>query len=588
MELLPLSQRDGNGEPVPKRRRLSVKTSRDAPQARVYVNLPPPQAEEVPAPAVAPQGDAPVLALVAIGDEAEEAPDGPAAAEVAEEGEGEDGVRFPSRQMWNKFHKRLSRWKRSRPDFGEAGGANEALAQPLRNLCLADRKRLVDMWAEDDTLAPEYLRSFFVEYYARALAVSKGQLWRGRSVLLTYNGTWGNFTAEEFGIHPGAFPSVSSMCECLREHPRIHALRKEVVEKLQEWAPRFLFHDAAFSLELSVNTFEEAAGRRKDMTSVLGMKVFLPTGEDAPPPEPGAGQGVPIRVHLHIFLRNTEKFRVTSWSDLSFRGSVPVPSQHQQRRANSKKTGNMGLYYLQCPKVGMLCWGGTAAPYEDYLVDGTWAMNLLQQGKMSLQDCRAEIVRCGKNLPRLLENMEKLQLEQTNASMQKEITRVQNVLASRRRPFWKVPAVTEWLNTFRETRCRYPFLVLEGPSMRGKTQFAKALAPSEDMVLEVDCAGKTHPDLRLLRPDKHRFVLFDELAPNVVIEHKKLFQAGPSYVTLGSSVTNMYSFSVWSHALRLIVCSNKWTMELDNMTAVDADWIRANSVYVYCHSNLYQ
>ena len=144
----------------------------------------------------------------------------------------------------------------------------------------------------DDALAGAGLTSFFVEYYTRALGASKGQSWRGRSALLTYNGFRGHFSAHEFGIHPGVFPAVRNMCASLRERPRIHALRKDVVAKLQEWVLAFRVQDAAYSLELCVNTFEKAAGRGKDMSSLGGMMVHIPTGEDAPLPEPGAGQDV--------------------------------------------------------------------------------------------------------------------------------------------------------------------------------------------------------------------------------------------------------------------------------------------------------
>ena len=54
---------------------------------------------------------------------------------------------------------------------------------------MLDRKRVVDMWAAEDVHAEPDLKSFFVQYYKRALEATKGVSWRGRSVLLTYNGS---------------------------------------------------------------------------------------------------------------------------------------------------------------------------------------------------------------------------------------------------------------------------------------------------------------------------------------------------------------------------------------------------------------
>ena len=46
---------------------------------------------------------------------------------------------------------------------------------------------------------------------------------------------------------------------------------------------------------------------------------------------------------------------------------------------------------------------GNVLPYHDYLVSGEWVMNLMQQGKMDFGPARTELVKVGKNLPRLLQ-----------------------------------------------------------------------------------------------------------------------------------------------------------------------------------------
>ena len=248
-----------------------------------------------------------------------------------------------------------------------------------------------------------------------------------------------------------------------------------------------------------------------------------------------------------------------------------------------------GLYYVQCPKKGMITFGGSVLPFQDYLVNGEWPLNLLQQGKMSLAACRAEIVRSAKNLPRLLGNLERWRLERDAAAVQTSVNQTMAALAGKQKSFRKVPEVDAWLRTFDECCMRYKFLVLEGPSMVGKTNFARSLSPSGlTGVLEVDCAGKDHPDMRAFEVSKHDLVIFDECPASAVLLNKKLFQASASMVTLGASATNMHSYKIWTHGLRLVVTSNRWSMELRTLPVDDHAWLVANSVHVIVNDVLFE
>jgi hypothetical protein len=258
------------------------------------------------------------------------------------------------------------------------------------------------------------------------------------------------------------------------------------------------------------------------------------------------------------------------------------------KRASRVSRTYQGIYYVQCPKIGMIFNGGTVRPFEDYMVNGEWPLNLVQQGKMTLDDAHEEIVRCAKNLPRLLENLTRVRRERELVSRLKMLAVTEKLLAAERKGFRVLPAVTEWLATFHEIKPRYKFLVLEGPSMVGKTHYARSLSPKGvSAVLEVDCAGKDNPDLRSLNPSVHDTIIFDEASAQCVLLHKKLFQSSASLVTLGSSATNMHSFSLWCHRLRMIVTSNRWQLEVRQLPVDDADWLRANCVYVNVTERLF-
>ena len=74
-------------------------------------------------------------------------------------------------------------------------------------------------------------------------------------------------------------------------------------------------------------------------------------------------------------------------------------------------------------------------------------MNLLQQRKLAFACARAELIKVGKNLPRLLQNLDKWEHEEEQAALQGHIGEVSSKLSLLKRPFRKVLAVDACLNT---------------------------------------------------------------------------------------------------------------------------------------------
>ena len=149
------------------------------------------------------------------------------------------------------------------------------------------------------------------------------------------------------------------------------------------------------------------------------------------------------------------------------------------------------------------------------------------------------------------------------------------------RPFRELPEVTAWEASFSETRFRYNFLVLDGPSKMGKTLFCRSRSLGGGEMLELDCAGADTPDLTKFQFGKHTMVLCDEASASMVLRYKKLFQASASFCVLGSSKTNCHAYEVWPHAVKFVVTSNRWRAELEKMPQEDSGWLMDNSVYVY-------
>ena len=129
-------------------------------------------------------------------------------------------------------------------------------------------------------------------------------------------------------------------------------------------------------------------------------------------------------------------------------------------------------------------------------------------------------------------------------------------------------------------------MVLEGPSRCGKSIFALKIA-GRQATLELSCAGQTHPDLRNHNPFQHKAVLFDEAPVAMILANKRHFQAPSTALDCRTSALSMGSYRVWLHQQLLIVTSNTWSQELEDLTPADRDWLLANSVHVKATSQLW-
>ena len=126
---------------------------------------------------------------------------------------------------------------------------------------------------------------------------------------------------------------------------------------------------------------------------------------------------------------------------------------------------------------------------------------------------------------------------------------------------------------------RKKFLVLNGPSRLGKTQFAIGLY-GVDNTLEVNCAGASHPPLRNFDAQVHRCIVMDEAPVSMVLTYRRLFQAPNCQVVIGQSPTNQSCYPVYLNDTALIICSNSWHMELPALCEAGAGWIRSNMIFV--------
>ena len=247
------------------------------------------------------------------------------------------------------------------------------------------------------------------------------------------------------------------------------------------------------------------------------------------------------------------------------------------------------MYYVSCPKKGLICSGASSAPFTDYPVSGEWVFTLVQARKMEISDARREIIHVGKGLVRKLADLDKLEQAHKEARVNARVEHVQQVIEQSNRAFKSFPAIDVWkTQASKPFQRRKKFLVLEGPSGLGKTEYVKALFGIAS-TLELNCMTcGNYPNLRGHDPDIHKCVLFDEGTMGMVLSNRKLFQAPACWVDMGHSPTGRDVYRVFLGDSILVVSTNKWSEELAGLKhESDRNWIMENQVLVYVTGPMY-
>ena len=217
--------------------------------------------------------------------------------------------------------------------------------------------------------------------------------------------------------------------------------------------------------------------------------------------------------------------------------------------------------------------------HTDYAVRPEWVFSLLESGKILAPTARALPVGTCRNVPHNLKNLEGC--VQARA-MERESVLLQDAraaLAAAARPWVPLAAVTQWREQYASHAWRFKFLVLHGPSRTGKSVFARSQSP-EGTSLLVDCSNAVVPDMSEYDSDLHATIVFDEASATMILRHKKLFQAPPEVVVVGSSATNCFVRRLVCYRKMMIICSNRWTHELAALIPEDRAWLEENSVCV--------
>ena len=401
-----------------------------------------------------------------------------------------DDEKLKGPNLYAVFYGRVRRWllrlNRECAQRGEAVAV--AFRKPLSKCSPDQRLALVQGWVAGDGTSPEWLKMWALKRYGDK-GPSEERWFDGKELLLTWNGMWGGgglLGLEELGL---GWATVDDLCRVLARSDVVNRIIVGLQAKVSEWQHALEVEHIAWSIELSTLRYQRLRARALQEQG-LSLTPLSDVGLEECSQAPAAGgapddqPGRPVRVHAHCFLRFRARQRLNSGAYFDFLGSRSVKSSlSNQVPGRQRQLGFVGMYYMQCPKIGMIKWGGTLAPFKDYPVNADWITNLLQSQKMLFVEARVELAKIVKGIDRNIIAIEKWKGEASAAALEEHIAMVSDQLEAMKRPFKQIPIVQLWAAHYEVLRWRYKFLVLEGPSCYGKTQFAKGLCLSPNSFL---------------------------------------------------------------------------------------------------------
>ena len=194
---------------------------------------------------------------------------------------------------------------------------------------------------------------------------------------------------------------------------------------------------------------------------------------------------------------------------------------------------------------------------------------------------KKEYLKCCNNVAHNQKNMDYIDHQLQMVVFKMTIDIINKKVQGEHRPYRWIPVFTDdFAPQFHQHLSRYKFFVMEGRSRTGKSSWAFWLKNDPDKVFYVNCANCMEPDLRKFNWLKHKIILLDEASPQMVINQKLLMQCPPCLVKLGQSSTNCHAYDVFVSGIMMIICSNTWASDVENLRKKgDRDWIMENQVY---------
>ena len=268
--------------------------------------------------------------------------------------------------------------------------------------------------------------------------------------------------------------------------------------------------------------------------------------------------------------------------ELKYKGNLPDVEWNKAKGRMAAKACHRSHAYCQVNKTGTLYSQTTYPAPHKFLMQGQWIMDWWRKDKISGALALQELVRWKvPGAQKAVVELEWLVAKAEEIGNKEEQYLVRESLATSFKKFRCFPTINRWKAQYTKRfwgMCgRFKFLVLEGPSKKGKTQLALSLFGIHNTFV-TNCQNCTEPCLVGFSRRCHKAIIFDEAAFAMVASSKQMFQANDCGAETGFSATNIHHRWWWLHQIPIIVCTNRWVREEDNFEHYE--WLTENCVHV--------
>ena len=292
------------------------------------------------------------------------------------------------------------------------------------------------------------------------------------------------------------------------------------------------------------------------------------------------------KLHSHLVLQ----FRSAvdrSVRSFAFKGRLPNASVNDLLnegvcRKKLQQSVDRGFFYVWADKEGterndsgQPCVEGDYQPVWTtarcrYAVLAKWCDSLWRQRKLSHERYEAYLYLAREGVLPRKRNLDAVrEREHTLAEEEERVSATRRVRA-RFEAFELVPEAQKWLDLFKEERDRYPFLVVLGPSLTRKTEWAKSLFQNP---LQLDVGTLDHfPDgMRAFDRNVHDGVVLDDVRDfGFLVHHQEKLQGKVDrVVTFAETPSGGYSYRRWLWRVPFVVTANYTTKQRGLLTTDD-------------------
>ena len=355
------------------------------------------------------------------------------------------------------------------------------------------------------------------------------------------------------------------LMQAMRELPSVLDLWERVVQAQEEIGQQLQALEQSICLELSLDPTGPGILHTHSVETRMGAK-------------PGLGDP------RLTFVRSPDAYEV-----LGCKTDLVV--NRTSGRHNSKSLHRLHAY-TQTRKTGHLFCKTNFEAGKHFWMNHAWLLELWYVNKISDYMLERELVdnkhMCGKGLSLVREHAEARQ----RLFMEDRHQELKDIFGRTLTGWKEYKEGTEFRAQFVPSswgsKTRFKFLVIVGPSRKGKTRWACHLFGMEK-TLVVDCQGVQEPNLNSWRADFHTCLVLDEAEPKLVLNCKTLLQSGVEGTILYQSRCQGFARYFNMYMVPIVICTNAWIGELRHpVEGHPSNWLRDNSFVIRTDEPMWQ